>query len=184
MTSKRLQIRNAMADILQGVGGVTTVCAGRYKPVGVSECPFLRVLADSETCEDYSDAWQQRRVLTLTVEIYVEDEDDVEEAACEIESAILKRLANKTGTYLNDLLSEPLTFQSYEFTGDDAPEQETAAAVLSFEAVYLVEPDVEDAVPLQTVEGTIEGRMGEVSASIPVRVTGLYEGQDGQNDQG
>ena len=53
---------------------------------------------------------------------------------------------------------------------------------MTFEAIYLVEPDVNGAVPLDTVAGTIEGRMPGTAAVIPVQVTGLYGEQDG-NDQ-
>ena len=182
MTAMRIKIRDAFADLLRGVEDVNQVFTGRFKPSPDDECPFIRVTAESDSIEAYTDACQSRRALTLTAEIYVESEADTEAAAAEVAEAVEKALASSDAVYLGGLLSEPLIYQSYEFSGNDDADREVAVATMTFEAIYLVEPDVNGAVPLDTVAGTIEGRMPGTAAVIPVQVTGLYGEQDG-NDQ-
>ena len=137
--AQRIQIRDEICRRLSQINGIDHVVVGRFKPLEVSRCPFVRVLADSETSELYSDAGQERRTLSLQIEIYVDDSDDPEAEANEIATLIEKQLCRSDSYYLSGLLTEPLSYQGYELTADDAPDRETAAAVLQYEAVYLFE---------------------------------------------
>lgn len=182
--AQRIQIRDEIGRLLSHIDGIDHVAVGRFKPLEVSRCPFVRVLADSETGELYSDAGQERRTLSLQIEIYVDDSDDPEAEANEIATLIEKQLCRSDSYYLSGLLTEPLSYQGYELTADDAPDRETAAAVLQYEAVYLFEPNVSgDGVPLKRVCGDIDvgdrdGPDGKAEAQF--RVEDLYpEGTNG-----
>lgn len=176
--SQRIQIRDEVCRLLSQLQGIGEVVAGRFKPLTVEHCPFVRVLADSETGELYSDAGQERRTLSLRIEIYVDDSEDPEAAANEISNLIEKQLIRSDSYYLSGLLTEPLSYQGYELTADDAPDRETAAVVLQYEATYLFEPDLSgDAVPLKRVYGDIDvadrdGPDGKAEAQF--RVEDLY----------
>ena len=109
--AQRIQIRDEIGRLLSHIDGIDHVAVGRFKPLEVSRCPFVRVLADSETSELYSDAGQERRTLSLQIEIYVDDSDDPEAEANEIATLIEKQLCRSDSYYLSGLLTEPLSYQ-------------------------------------------------------------------------
>ena len=54
--AQRIQIRDEICRLLSQINGIDHVVVGRFKPLEVSRCPFVRVLADSETGELYRKA--------------------------------------------------------------------------------------------------------------------------------
>ena len=110
--AQRIQIRDEIGRLLSHIDGIDHVAVGRFKPLEVSRCPFVRVLADSETSELYSDAGQERRTLSLQIEIYVDDSDDPEAEANEIATLIEKRdEGTKNGPDRSALLGHNFVYQ-------------------------------------------------------------------------